>query len=218
MLGCTAFTRMFQSAYSMRRRLGQPAQAPFRRAVGGREMAVDAGGRADIDDRAAAAVAHDRRRRLDAEERPGEIDRQHAIPIGARGVGEIDAAQRNAGIVDQHMQRAECTLGERDGVAPILFAGDVEVAVVAPCRRPARSIAPARAPSASSTSPTTTRAPACANTRASAAPCPRLPPVMRTVLLANFGSTALCLPYWPAFGSNYQLARLSSDLVKQKGL
>ena len=93
-------------------------------------MSVDAGGRSDIDDRAAAAVANDGRRRADAEERPGEIDRQHAVPIGARCAGEIDAAQRNAGIVDQHMQTAERTVGERHGVRPILFAADVEMAVV----------------------------------------------------------------------------------------
>src|ERR1039458_8666808 len=55
-------------------------------------------------------------------------------------------------------------------------------------------------PSASSTSATTTRAPAAANMRASAAPCPRLPPVMRTVLLLNFCCTALALSCWTRWG------------------
>src|ERR1039457_4762703 len=36
--------------------------------------------------------------------------------------------------------------------------------------------------------------------RASAAPCPRLPPVMRTVLLLNFCCTALALSCWTRWG------------------
>jgi hypothetical protein len=75
-------------------------------------MAVDAGGRADIDDRSPAAGADRGRRRLHAEERPGQVDRQHPLPVGARGADQVDAAQRYAGIVHQHVQGAESGFSE----------------------------------------------------------------------------------------------------------
>ena len=60
----------------------------------------------DVDDCATAAIAHQRSGRLRAQERPGEIDRQHARPI-LKGVVEDRLKDRNAGIVDESIEPAE---------------------------------------------------------------------------------------------------------------
>ena len=62
--------------------------------------------RGDVDDGAAAMLAHQRRRRLGAQERPGEVDREDAIPVLVRGV-EQRREHRDPGIVDQRVEPAK---------------------------------------------------------------------------------------------------------------
>jgi hypothetical protein len=53
-----------------------------------------------------AIVAHQRRRGLGAQERPGQVDRQHARPVFVSHV-EDRLEDGDAGIVDQRIEAAE---------------------------------------------------------------------------------------------------------------
>ena len=102
------------------RGLGQPAQPPFARGVGGVVMRGQPGGRGDVDDRAAAAalrrIADRRRAMLHAEQRPGQIDRDRAVPRLERRVDDALPRDR-AGIVDQDVQPAELRQRRRDDLS-----------------------------------------------------------------------------------------------------
>ena len=62
--------------------------------------------RGDVDDRPAAMLAHQGRRRLGAEKGPGEIDFQDPAPVRV-GSFEQRREHRDAGIVDERVEPAE---------------------------------------------------------------------------------------------------------------
>ena len=87
--------------------LRQMREARFAGAVGGAQRrGAQARDRRDVDDGAAALVAHQRRGGLRAQERSGEIDGEHARPVL---VGDVEnrLEDGDAGIVDQRVEPAE---------------------------------------------------------------------------------------------------------------
>ena len=54
-------------------------------------------------------LAHQRRRRLGAQERPGEVDGEHPVPVLVGGLQQR-REHRDAGIVDQRIEPAEAPL------------------------------------------------------------------------------------------------------------
>jgi hypothetical protein len=67
---------------------------------------------------------HQGRRRLGAQKRPGEVDRQDAAPVVIRGV-EQGREHRDAGIVDQCIEPTEALVHRRHGIRHRLGIGDV---------------------------------------------------------------------------------------------
>src|ERR1700730_17818099 len=106
------------------RSLSQTAQPPFARRVGGIVMRGQPGGRGDIDDRAAAAVADRRRAMLHAEHWASQVDRERAVPRIDRSIGNTLAGDR-PGVVDQDMELAETPQRYRDNLLPGALVGDV---------------------------------------------------------------------------------------------
>src|SRR6516165_1018341 len=86
--------------------LGQSAQPPFARSVGGVVMRRQSCGRGNVDYRATTAVADRRRAMLHSQHCTGEIDRQGPVP---RLDGRIDDAltRDRPGVVDENVQLAE---------------------------------------------------------------------------------------------------------------
>ncbi len=80
--------------------------------------------RRDVHDRAAAMFAHQGRRRLGADKRPGEVDLQDAAPVFIRGV-EQRREHRDAGIVDQRVEPAEVTVHRRHGIRHCARIGNI---------------------------------------------------------------------------------------------
>ena len=80
----------------------QAADAPFADGVGGSVVAGEPRDRADIHDR--AAIGHQPRRGLDAEQRAREVDGEHAVPVGELDLVE-SCAKRDARVVDETVQR-----------------------------------------------------------------------------------------------------------------
>ena len=123
--GATALTRMPSDGKFGRLLLGQVREAGFAGAVGGAQRrGAQARDRGDVDDGAAAGVAHQRRRGLRAQERAGEIDRQHARPVL---VGDVEdrLEDGDAGIVDQRVEPAEFLRDGVEGAGHALRVGDV---------------------------------------------------------------------------------------------
>ena len=127
--GWIEFTRMFNGANSSAADLARPRTAPLGRDVGvHRGRAAQALDRRHVDDRAAAGRGH----RLDghphAQERAGQVDVNHLLPLG-----QIEILQRperdGAGVVDQHVELAEFADRGRDRGVPLVGLGDVEVHV-----------------------------------------------------------------------------------------
>ena len=111
----------------------QPADAPLADRVGDAVIARQPGQRADVDDRAAAR--HQRRHRLDAEQRAGQVDPDDALPVGDLDLRE-PLAERDAGVVDETVD-APVGLGEPGRQrAPVLGPRDVELPVDDPVAEP----------------------------------------------------------------------------------
>jgi hypothetical protein len=89
-------------------------------------MGGQAGGRADIDDRAAAA--HEGDHGLDSEQRSGQIDRQHALEVVDRDVEE-PGAKGDAGVVDEPVDPSELRAGPACQLTPV-------ITTTFPCARP----------------------------------------------------------------------------------
>jgi hypothetical protein len=87
---------------------------------------------------AAARVAHQRGRRLRAQKRSGEIDRQHARPVLVRDV-EDRLEDSDAGIVDQRIEPAEFfgdgreRAGDARGIGDIAYKRERDVWFVQRC-------------------------------------------------------------------------------------
>ena len=140
--------------------------------------------RRDVDDRAAAMLAHQRRRRLGADKRPGEVDLQDAAPVFIRGV-EQRREHRDAGIVDQRVEPAEACAHRRHGVRHRVGIGDVAMQF----QRVVRIGEPATAPRSNSPSMSSsaTRQPSARNRLAVASPMPRAAPVTRAIFCGGGG-------------------------------
>ncbi len=108
-----------------RRRLGDAAQAPLAADVRDPGVSDESCRRRDVDDRAAAGVAHQGRARAHAEERAGQVDVQHAGPLAAARVHDAAPAD-DAGVVDEHVQRPERPADARDDPRPAGLARHVE--------------------------------------------------------------------------------------------
>ena len=81
--------------------------------------------RHDHDDAAATPVGdHEPRRVLGAQERPGEIHGELAIPALERHLEHAQAAE-DPGVVDEHVDAAEALAGARDHRRHLRFVGDV---------------------------------------------------------------------------------------------
>ena len=100
--GTTQLTRMLSGPSSRARPRVRPLIGGLGGDIGEQSAIADhPGDRAEIDDRAAAGIAHLRPHRLGGEELVAQIDRHALVPIVERDV--LDAmAVVIAGIVDQH--------------------------------------------------------------------------------------------------------------------
>ena len=104
-----------------RQRPGEADHAGFGRAViGEAELALLAVDRGDVDDAAEAPLAHAVDHRPGHVEQRVEIGADHLLPLLVRHLLEHGVA-RDAGIVDQHLDRADLVLDIDDA----LLAGDI---------------------------------------------------------------------------------------------
>ena len=161
-----------------RDRAREADHARLGRRVDDRALRADAarlGG--DVDDRAAAALAACRRQhRVRDGDRAAQVDAEDEVPQRLVGVDEEGEAV-GAGVVDEHVDRAELALGlRRPPDRHRRRVGDVELRRARPSISPATSRAPSRSRSA-----TATRAPSAASRRAVAAPIPDAPPVTSAI-------------------------------------
>src|SRR5438045_872084 len=80
--------------------------------------------RREAHDAAQAASNHPGKDRLSAVEGAVDVDRQHPVPIRLGHLDQCHGAG-HAGVVDQHVDRAEATFGLGYGGPDLLRAGDV---------------------------------------------------------------------------------------------
>ena len=168
------FTRIPRGPSSRLATFERPRSPHLLVGVGRAEVRRQPGDRADVDDR--AARGHQGRDGLDPEERAGEVDREHAIPVAERDLLE-PGAERDAGVVDETVDTAVLCCEPRAERRPVVRARDVERAGTRSC--PPH---PRRRRSSSWRSVATTVAPSRASSLASAAPCPLAAPVTTTIL------------------------------------
>ena len=126
---------------------GEAEQSGLRRGVGdGVALGGEGGDRADVDDHAAAALAHRGRGGARAAERRAEVDREHVVEalVGALVEGHQRRRSGDGGVVDQHVDAAE--LGHAVGDEPPagVAVGEV-VALLGGGRRHAEPSARSRA-------------------------------------------------------------------------
>ena len=110
--------RLHLNGERLAHRLKRPLRSAVRRH---RRMTERAGHRADIDDRAAAALPHLRHHRLDAANR-SEIIRFHASAEIVHGRFFYGARSVETGVVDEHVDRAVLRLDCRNGIADRIVA------------------------------------------------------------------------------------------------
>ena len=158
--------------------LGQVREAGLAGAVGGAQRrGAQARDRGDVDDGAAAAVAHQRRRGLRAQKRSGEIDRQHARPVF---VGHLEdrLEDGDAGIVDQRVEPAE-SFGDGARRRALRRFGSATSQVIAIVTSGLPSALNVRCRLSPSISSSATRQPSARKRLAVASPMPRAAPVTR---------------------------------------
>ena len=108
--GATALTRMFAAEFG-RLLTGEMRQPCLAGAVGDTQRrGTHPRDRGDVDDGAAALVAHDRRYRLGHHEGTGQVDSNYALPFLQAHV-QHRLEHGDAGIVDQRIDAAEPSLG-----------------------------------------------------------------------------------------------------------
>ena len=124
-----------------------------------------------------------RRRRLGAEKRTGEIDREHPVPVRVGGLQQR-REHRDAGIVDQRIEPAEARFGFRDMADATAAASERRNAAPAYCRASPIAATASRnvSPSISSSA---TRQPWLRNFFATASPMPRAAPVTSATFLIS---------------------------------
>ena len=150
--------------------------AGLRRLVAGRVgLAGHAGHRAHVDDRAPPALEHERQHGSHTEEHAREVQverRPTRCPRRPRAAAAGRAARRRC----SRARRVDRSPTRRPG-SPSRLPRDVELTNLASCTRPAAIDRATASPSSTSTSATTTRAPARASSSAIARPMPRAAPV-----------------------------------------
>ncbi len=67
------------------------------------EAGAEARDRADLDDQAAASLAHRRQEGVDQVERAGQVRVDHQVPVGRRELGQAPVADVRPGVADQHV-------------------------------------------------------------------------------------------------------------------
>ena len=135
---------------------------------------------------ALALALQQRDRVLRAQELPGQVDGERALPVGERDVFARRRRARDAGVVDERVEAAQLGL---HGLEEARHGGRVRHVADAAGEIRARSSASASS-AASSTSQTCTRAPSRANARAVARPMPEAPAVTSTRRPRMFRSIA----------------------------
>lgn len=93
-------------------------------------MVGHAGNRPGIDEGPASAVTDQRCDGLDAQEWPGQVNRDHPVPVLKRGVGNATAAQCDTCVIDQNMKFAEFFRDTVHNGFPISFVSDIEVTIM----------------------------------------------------------------------------------------
>ena len=104
---------------------GEEADGALGGVVGGVAEGDDAGDGGDVDDGAAAGLEHGGDGELHAEEDALGVDVHGAVPAVVRAFFEF-FTDEDAGVVDEDIEVAEAFYGSVDGIAPAIFAGDVE--------------------------------------------------------------------------------------------
>ena len=146
----------------------------------------------------APAVKHQRHHRAREQERTGEIDVEHALPVG-----DIDFVQpigegRDAGIVDQHMQLAMRIRHRARRDRYFVLVCDVEDEARGLAARVLRSATPFRSTHALSRSAQITSAPAAASPSANSRPSPEPAPVTSATLPSSLNSSIDIRPPGPS--------------------
>ena len=105
--------------------LGEVDQSGLAGAIGHPQQAgAKAGDRGNVDDAAAPAAQHHRRSGLGAQERPGEVDRDHPLPF-LRGGLQQRLEHRDTGVVHQRIEPAEMGVQPLHRGGHLVFKGDV---------------------------------------------------------------------------------------------
>ena len=115
---------------------------------------------------------HERRDRLDAEQRAGEVDADDAVPVGQLDLQQA-FPERDAGVVDESVDTTVDLLDPRPELAPVLRLGNVEP----PIRDALAELRIVLCEVGGDHRRTLAR-----ERRASAAPCPPAAPVTTTIL------------------------------------
>jgi len=122
-----------------RRGLGEAAQPPLGDRVGEREVRGQPGDRADVDDRCAVVVRHQRREGPHAEHGAGQVDADDPVPVLQVHVVQVRAVG-DARVVDQAVQHAAVRGDLGRQFRPLRLARHVKVPVFhrprSGCRQP----------------------------------------------------------------------------------
>src|SRR5699024_3825440 len=123
-------------------RVGKGDDGVLAGAVAGQADGVElAGQRGDVDDVPGPTGDHALRGQLAAQDHAVDIDVQDAAGDGVRLVDD-PADRHDAGVVDQHVDRAELPLDLVEEVGERMRVGDVELAVDVEAQRGARLLDP----------------------------------------------------------------------------
>ena len=95
-------------------------------AAGGKAWAHQAHHRGDVDDPAAAGLEHRAAHRPGAEEHAGEVEVDHALPVGALHAHQ-QAVACDAGVVHQHIEAPFLFQHRFDQAFHLLFIGHVRL-------------------------------------------------------------------------------------------
>jgi hypothetical protein len=111
----------------LRRERARQADEPELRCAVGRPLRERplAADRRDVDDPPAPALLHLRHDRTATEERAGEIDAHHFLPVGLGDVLDVRGRSRDAGVVDEYVDRAEAPPRGLDHRLDVARASDV---------------------------------------------------------------------------------------------
>ena len=107
--------------------LGEVGEPGLARPVGDAQRAgAHARNGSDVDDAAAAAVEHQGYRRLDAQKRPGQVDREYPRPVFKPGLHDRPE-DGGPGIVDEGVEAAEAAAHCGDRTLYLVGLGDIGI-------------------------------------------------------------------------------------------